>query len=154
MSIYSTINIDNYLSNNDKCTSPTDLKLINNANVLLDKIDKIAKIIYEDTGTIFTLSSGYRPSTYNIAVGGAIKSTHSTCEGIDILDNYGLIDTYLIKNQNLLKEYTLFVEHPYATLGWCHIQTRLIKSGRLFFWPCAKELIKQKDIDIKFIDLP
>lgn len=81
------------------------------------------------------VSSGYRPSSINQAVGGAKKSAHQTCQAIDFIDKDGKIKEFLKQNPNLLEELDLYQEHPDYTKTWVHLQTRKTKSGKRIFIP-------------------
>lgn len=74
------------------------------------------------------VSSGYRPGLYNDKAGGSKKSAHLTCEAIDIADPRQELSTFLLHNQNILAQCSLYMEHPSATKTWCHLQTRPTKE--------------------------
>lgn len=73
---------------------------------------------------------------------GRPGSAHKQGQGIDIYDPEDLLDDHISKydekdgyvNQ-LLEDYGLFREHPTATPGWCHLQSRAPGSGRRTFRP-------------------
>lgn len=96
----------------------------------------IALEAHPRTGTIF--SSGWRPPEVNsITPGAAVCSLHMTGEAADLYDPEGAIDDFLMakKGQALLEGLGLWLEHPSATKGWCHVQTRPPRSGRRVFYP-------------------
>lgn len=132
-SIYFKITPNQYLSNNNKIPITTDQKIISNAKYLLESTKNLAKDVYEAIGFVFELSSGLRPTDYNIKIGGALKSTHITGEGIDILDPKSILDAFLVKNSNLLIKHSTYLEHPWHTPGWSHNQTR--KTNNRIFIP-------------------
>lgn len=88
------------------------------------------------TGSV--LSSGWRPPEVNEAIAGAApRSHHIWGRAADLYDPEGEIDDYLMtaEGQELLKTLGLWMEHPAATKGWCHVQTRPPRSGRRVFYP-------------------
>lgn len=93
--------------------------------------------IHPETGSY--LSSGWRPPSYNATVkNAATKSKHMTGEAADIFDpNDGDLDNWLMSTagQRALIELGLWHEHPSATKGWAHVQTKPPKSGRRTFFP-------------------
>lgn len=88
------------------------------------------------TGSVLT--SGWRPPDVNEAtLGAAPRSHHIWGRAADIYDPEGEIDDYLLTTggQELLTTLGLWMEHPAATKGWCHVQTRPPRSGRRVFYP-------------------
>jgi hypothetical protein len=88
------------------------------------------------TGTV--VSSGWRPASINAATPNAApKSKHMTGQALDIYDPDGDLDEWLIteNGQKVLHDLGLWMEHPSATKGWCHIQSIPPKSGRRVFYP-------------------
>jgi hypothetical protein len=88
------------------------------------------------TGTI--VSSGWRPPAVNAATpNAAVRSLHMTGEAIDIYDPDGALDEWLLTaaGQSDLARLGLWQEHPAATKGWVHLQTRPPRSGRRVFYP-------------------
>ncbi len=88
-------------------------------------------------GTDSIVTSGWRPADYNATVKGAkLRSLHITCEAIDLHDPDGDLDEWLMASADIvLKDLGLWLEHPAATKGWAHVQTRPPKSGRRVFYP-------------------
>lgn len=70
------------------------------------------------------VSSGYRPGHYNVAAGGASRSTHLTCEAGDLKDAGNGLDQWIDKNPQVLVDCNLWREDPAETNGWCHLDTR------------------------------
>ena len=93
--------------------------------------------IHPETKTY--LSSGWRPPSYNAKVkNAAVKSKHMTGEAADIYDpNDGDLDNWLMSKpgQKAMVELGLWHEHPSATKGWAHVQTRPPNSGNRTFYP-------------------
>lgn len=74
------------------------------------------------------VSSGYRPGHYNTRAGGAAKSSHLTCEAVDIRDPDGALDKWIDANPQVLVEADLWREDPAATSSWCHLDIRPRKN--------------------------
>ena len=49
--------------------------------------------------------------------------------------NEGEIDAWCMDHLDFLAEAGLWLEHPSATKGWCHLQQVPPKSGRRVFYP-------------------
>lgn len=82
------------------------------------------------------VNSGWRPPSVNAATPGAApKSKHMTGHAIDISDPEGDLDEWCLEHQDVLQTIGLWMEHPSATKGWCHVQTIPPKSGRRCFYP-------------------
>ncbi len=82
------------------------------------------------------VSSGWRPATVNAKVPGASKrSHHICCMAIDLEDSNGRLDAWCMAHLDTLEELGLWLEHPDATPGWCHLQTRPPRSGNRVFTP-------------------
>jgi len=70
------------------------------------------------------ISSGYRPGHYNVQAGGAAKSTHLTCEAVDVKDSGNGLDQWIDANPIKLVECDLWREAPDRTNGWVHLDIR------------------------------
>lgn len=84
------------------------------------------------------VSSGWRPPAVNAATAGAaVNSRHMTGQAIDLYDPDGDLDEWLMtgEGQATLTALGLWMEHPSATKGWCHLQTVPPRSGRRVFYP-------------------
>lgn len=104
---------------------------IKRANMLLTKF----KSATNDTEQR-KVTSGWRPPKVNAGVpNAAVRSKHMTGQAIDIADPEGDLDEWCMTNQAVLEEVQLWLEHPSATKGWCHLQTIPPKSGRRVFYP-------------------
>lgn len=99
--------------------------LLKNLQILADKINILESICPFK----LRISSGYRPGRYNTAAGGAPKSSHISCEAVDIADKGGLLKEWCLKNINKLTELGLFMEDPAKTPTWVHLQTRKTKGN-------------------------
>ena len=105
-----------------------------NALLLALDADQIPQEINPKTGTI--ISSGWRPQSINNATpGAAIRSKHLYCLACDLFDPDGMIDNWCMEHQNKLAEIGLWLEHPSATKGWCHVQVVAPRSGSRVFYP-------------------
>lgn len=88
--------------------------------------------------TASLLSSGWRPAEVNSKTpGAAVHSKHMTCEAADIYDPDGEVDDFCLSDagQSVLKRLGLWMEHPSATKGWCHVQIVPPRSGNRVFYP-------------------
>lgn len=93
-------------------------EILDNATKLLEKVNAL---LLEHGIMSCTVSSGWRPSAVNGAVGGAKKSGHLTGMAIDIKDGTGDLDKVLSSKPELLRKYGLFLEDPDKTKGWTHL---------------------------------
>jgi hypothetical protein len=84
------------------------------------------------------VSSGWRPPVVNANTPNASRtSLHMTGRAIDLYDPQNRIDDWTFTPQGLalLAELGLWLEHPEATPGWCHLQDRPPASGCRVFRP-------------------
>lgn len=82
------------------------------------------------------VNSGWRPRAVNAQVPNASpRSRHVTCEAIDLDDPDGRLDAWCMANLHVLEAIGLWLEHPAATPGWCHLQIVPPRSGRRVFEP-------------------
>ena len=86
------------------------------------------------TGTCVSGSTygGFRPQDCPI---GAPLSNHKQGLAVDIYDPQGRIDAWCMTNKTTLAEYGVWLEHPDATPGWCHMQVVPPRSGSRVFRP-------------------
>lgn len=88
------------------------------------------------TGTL--VSSGWRPPAINAGTpGAAVNSKHMTGQAVDLYDPDGDLDDWCLSVAGLaeLERIGLWLEHPAATKGWCHLQTVPPRSKRRVFYP-------------------
>lgn len=104
---------------------PLTPELETNLKDLLEKLNKF-RTLY---GKSMICTSGYRPGNYNTAAGGAKKSSHMLCMAADFRDTDGSLDAWCMQHIDKLNEIGLYLEHPDATPGWCHLQTRKTKNN-------------------------
>lgn len=134
------ITLEHYWMGRDK-THGAELTPVIEANalVLVERVNKLltyaggALELVRNPRTGSPLTSGWRPEAINGATpGAAIFSAHMSGEAIDLFDPDGEIDDWLWANQHILGflDVDLYVEHPSATKGWAHLQTRVPKSQR------------------------
>lgn len=103
-----------------------------NIDKLLIALNKLRKAY----GKPMTVSSGWRPPSINAATAGAAKrSNHMIGNACDFKDTDGKLDEWCLANLKLLEEFGLWLEHPDATKGWCHVQQVPPKSGNRVFKP-------------------
>ncbi len=82
------------------------------------------------------VTSGWRPAAVNAGIPNAApRSKHMTGQAIDLADPEGDLDDWCMDNQTHLEQFGLWLEHPSATKGWCHLQIVPPKSGRRVFYP-------------------
>ncbi len=111
-------------------------KLLSVVNPLLEELEFRGVTLDEHPKTGCYVSSGWRPPAINASiVNAAPRSKHMTGHAIDLYDPDGDMDEFLFANQNLLQKYGLYMEHPLATKGWCHLQDIAPKSGNIVFYP-------------------
>lgn len=101
----------------------------------LVKLLTAINILREAYGKPMTISSLYRPGTYNKAAGGAKKSNHMVCLAADFRDVDGQIDEWCLKNLDVLAKAGLYLESPDYTVGWCHVQAVEPRSKNRVFKP-------------------
>lgn len=75
---------------------------------------------------------GFRPQDCPI---GAPQSAHKLGMAVDIYDPENEIDEWCMRHQDILKRLGLCMESPEATPRWCHLSTKMPKSGKTVFHP-------------------
>jgi hypothetical protein len=82
------------------------------------------------------VNSGWRPLAVNQGTSNAApRSKHIHCLACDLHDPDGDLDDWCMKNQDKLEAIGLWIEHPSATKGWCHVQIVPPRSGARVFYP-------------------
>lgn len=122
------ITVDDYLMGRK---AGLTFELLENA---IDTVEKV-NLLLEAFGSDRKVTSGYRPAAVNAAVGGARKSNHMACKACDLEDQNEQLDQWCVNNTKKLAEIGLWLEHPSATKGWCHVQTVPPRSGNRIFKP-------------------
>ena len=100
---------------------------------LLSRVNSLLAVFGEDRA----VNSGWRPPEVNSATpNAALKSKHMTGNAVDLADPEGDLDDWCSENDgSRLIQYGLWMEHPAATKGWCHLQNLPPKSGKRVFYP-------------------
>lgn len=106
-----------------------------NKLLVLAKLAGVSLEASPRTGNI--VSSGWRPPTINAATpGAAVRSKHLSCQAVDLYDPDGDLDEWCLANAaTVLRDLGLWLEHPAATKGWCHVQTVPPGSRNRVFYP-------------------
>lgn len=133
---------ENYFGKVSHIAKP-DPEVVTNATELLTQVNSLLEelstwAVMEDVDEVQNprVNSGWRPEAYNAKVpGAAVKSKHITGQAIDLYDPESVIDDFLKDHVELLVKHRLWMEHPMATKGWCHLQSVPPRSGNLIFIP-------------------
>jgi hypothetical protein len=107
-----------------------------NRLLVLAKLAGVSLEANPATGSI--VSSGWRPPSVNrVTPRAALRSKHITGQAIDFYDPDGDLDEWCDteSGRHVLTDLGLWLEHPAATKGWCHVQTIPPRSGRRVFYP-------------------
>lgn len=113
-------------------------ELVVRVNKLLAELERAGVRLERHPRTKTVLSSGWRPPEVNADTpGAAMRSNHLWGRAADLYDPEGEIDDFLMtdEGQRILATIGLWMEHPAATKGWSHVQTRPPRSGRRVFYP-------------------
>lgn len=106
------------------------------------RVNKLIKMM-ADAGVVLEknrhgspVNSGWRPLAINQGTANAApRSKHIQCLACDLHDPEGELDEWCMANQDKLAEIGLWLEHPSATKGWCHVQIVAPRSGNRVFYP-------------------
>lgn len=133
------ISISDYFQGRDTvhASALTD-DIRHNAIKTTEAANRLIAIYQQQTGDneTRTVNSGWRPPAVNANIPGAApRSKHMTGQAIDISDPEGDLDDWCMDNLKVLERLGLWLEHPAATKGWCHVQTLPPKSERRVFYP-------------------
>ena len=77
-------------------------------------------------------TSGYRTETNNRKVGGAKNSAHLYGQAADFLDRDQSLAKWIMQDLTVLDQVDLWMEDPSRSVGWIHLQSRPVQSGRVF----------------------
>jgi len=125
------ITLEDYFGRVSHIAAPSEEIQINARELLLRVNTLLAAI-----GVKTTVNSGWRPPAYNATIPNAApNSKHMTGHAIDLADPDSDIDDLLFKDPTILIEHKLWMEHPLATKGWCHLQSIPPRSGNRIFFP-------------------
>ena len=106
------------------------------ANLLLSAAASDGVYLEVHPVTRSLVSSGWRPPAVNaLTPGAAVRSKHMNCEAIDLYDSEGDLDAWCMDNLYKLEGFKLWLEHPGATKGWCHLQIIPPRSGNRVYYP-------------------
>ena len=123
----------------------------------LDRLIEALEPVREAYGRALFVSSGYRPSSINLAVGGAKFSAHMDCQAVDIKDEDGYFASWIINNLDILRDsgilgfedprYTMIINSKGERVsGWVHLDIRGVRSGTLVFIPYGGPIkLKMRD---------
>ena len=75
---------------------------------------------------------GFRPQN---CPQGAPHSSHKEGLAVDIYDPENEIDNWLMDNQEVLKDFGVYIEHPDKTNHWSHWSVKPPGSGKHVFYP-------------------
>lgn len=110
--------------------------LVKRVNDLLRWAQDEGVTIEDNPKTGSPVSSGFRSASINGQTKGAApRSKHMECNAVDIYDPDGDLDDYCLSHEPELERIGLWLEHPSATKGWCHLQRVAPRSGRRVFYP-------------------
>lgn len=117
-------------------------ELCGRVNALLERAeaDGVVVTINPKTGTQISgnQNGGWRPQSCSI---GAPNSAHKQGMAVDLFDPGNVLDRWIMQRPkvdgwpDVLVELELSIEHPDATPGWCHLDTRVRASGNRVFRP-------------------
>lgn len=123
---------DYYMGRDRQYRGELTRELRANARETVKRVNRLLR----RAGFVRKVSSGWRPAAVNAAVPGAAKgSKHLSCLAIDLEDRDGRLDAWCLAHLEVLEELQLWLEHPDATPGWCHLQTLPPRSGNRVFYP-------------------
>jgi hypothetical protein len=108
---------------------PPKKEWLDNAKILLERVNKLLNHL----NFYATVSSGYRPGSYNLRASGAALSGHLTCSAIDLVDGQGLIAKAIMNRPEILEEVNLWMENPSFTVTkdgkrWLHLDIKERKN--------------------------
>lgn len=113
-------------------------RTIDVANRLLVAAKLVGVTLEHIPGTDSIVTSGWRPPDINATTPFAKpRSLHLRCQAVDLYDPDGDLDEWLLSEdgQRVMTDLGLWHEHPAATKGWAHVQTRPPASKRRTFYP-------------------
>lgn len=99
-----------------------------------DLAERVSRLL-DHLGVSPSISSGFRTSKANTKAGGSPHSAHLTGQAVDLDDPRGSLCHALTSNPDLLVQFDLYMENPFYTKTWTHLQSRPIASGRRIFTP-------------------
>lgn len=136
------LNLKNYwMGRNVSHARDLTPEIVRNAGHLLRKVNNLISLMrdveiepHPVTGN--PIVSGWRPPAINAGMKNAApRSKHMSGNAVDLYDPEGAIDGWCMDHLDFLAELGLWLEHPAATKGWCHLQQVPPLSGRRVFYP-------------------
>jgi uncharacterized protein YcbK (DUF882 family) len=117
-----------------------DLKeqYLKNATLISSKASELLSAFGKD----MPITSGWRPLSYNLQVGGSKNSKHISCLAVDLHDPDKKLGEWCVANIERLKEVGIYMESLATTHAssdpkkrWVHWQCVAPKSGSIIFNP-------------------
>ena len=122
---------------------PRNLPVEHKANI--EKLLVAVNILREQYGKPLQVTSGYRSLEQHLAIYAAkgitdkkkipMKSKHLEGLAVDFADPKGLLQNWILANEDLMEEIGLYFEDFAYTKNWVHVQIVPPKSGKRFFIP-------------------
>ena len=126
------ISRDDYFRGRDVNSPHYTSEIESNARLTVARVNLLLEHFGEQRG----VNSGWRTPAINAATpGAAVRSKHLTAQACDLADPDGDLDDWCMDHLEVLDAIWLWLEHPAATKGWCHVQTIPPKSGKRVFYP-------------------
>lgn len=124
---------DDYFQGRDKqFPGEWTVEVESNAQEVVRRVNALLEVF----GQSRAVNSGWRPAAINGATPGAAQfSRHMTAQACDLRDPHGDLDEWCLDHIDILETLGLYLEHPSATKGWCHVQTVPPRSGKRVFYP-------------------
>lgn len=119
-------------------------EIVRNARVTVERVSRLLELAAADCGfrpecspqSGTPVASGWRPAAINATVPAAApKSNHIIGAACDIYDPRNDLDAWCMSHLAVLETVGLWLEHPSATEGWCHLQIFPPRSGDRVFYP-------------------
>ena len=133
------ITLQDYWMGRDRTfSSSLTADIVRNAEETVKRANLLLAEFRFDThdAEIRKVNSGWRPPEVNERTpGAALRSKHMTGQAIDIADPEGELDEWCLAHLQTLERMGLWLEHPSATKGWCHVQIVAPRSGNRVFYP-------------------
>ena len=131
---------DYWMGRDSRYRGELSLVIQSNAQELVSRVNALTALMvgvdFELAQNGSLVTSGWRPEAVNaVTPGAAPKSKHMLGQAIDLYDPDGDIDEWCMANQQMLETFGLWLEHPSATKGWCHLQSVPPKSLKRVFYP-------------------
>lgn len=132
---------DYWMGRNESHPDDMTPEIVRNAGHLLRRVNNLIALMHAIeieahpiTGN--PIASGWRPPAINAATRNAApRSKHMSGNAVDLYDPEGDIDAWCMEHLDFLADAGLWLEHPSATKGWCHLQQVPPRSERRVFYP-------------------